>query len=99
MRIDKKKKKKQNRMGKRCIIGMVLALTLIMSVQIVRLHEKNSDYKQQEEELKAKLEEEQQRSEELQEQEAYVGSDEYVEDTARSRLGMSYEDEIIFKEQ
>ena len=36
---------------------------------------------------------------ELQEKEAYVGSDQYIVDTAKSKLGMTYPDEIVFKEK
>ena len=38
MRKMKQKKKRQNRTGKICISGMVVVLTLIMSVQIVHLY-------------------------------------------------------------
>lgn len=45
------------------------------------------------------LKDEQERSTELQEKEAYVGSDQYIVDTAKSKLGMTYPDEIVFKEK
>ncbi len=94
-----KRKKRQSRTGKICISLMVLVLTLVLSVQIVRLYNKDQAYKAQQEELEAQLEEEEERAAELEEEEAYVGTDEYVEDVARSRLGMVYEDEILFKEE
>ncbi len=94
-----KRKKRQSRTGKICISFMVLVLTLILSVQIVRLYHKDQTYRAQQEELEAQLEEEEERAAELEEEEAYVGTDEYVEDVARSRLGMVYEDEILFKEE
>lgn len=97
--MRRKKKKKQARTGKICISCMVLVLTLIMSVQIVRLYHKDQEYQQQEKQLESQLNEEQQRSEELEQQQEYVGTDQYVEDMARTRLGMVYPDEILFKEQ
>ena len=45
------------------------------------------------------LKDEQERSADLQEKEAYVGSDQYIVDTAKSKLGMTYPDEIVFKEK
>lgn len=99
MQKMKKKKKEQNRAGKICISCIVLVMTLILSVQIVRLYGKNEEYKQQQKQLEAQLQEEQERAKDLQEQEEYVGSDQYVEDIAKSKLGMAYEDEIVFKEQ
>ena len=51
----------------------------------------------QEEELIAQIEEEKARTEEIEELEAYVGTEEYVEQIAKDKLGLVYEDEIIFK--
>ena len=101
MRRTRRKYKNQNRGGKICISCMVVVLTLILSVQIVRLYEKNEQYKIQQEQLQAQLEEEEARSEALKEQEEQLLSNEeaYVEDVARGRLGMSKKNEIVFKEQ
>lgn len=95
----RKTKKARNRVGKVCVSFMVLALVLILSVQIVHLHQKNETYKLQEAQLQAQLEEETQRAEELKEKEEYIGSQEYIEDVAKSKLGMTYENEIVFKEE
>ena len=78
---------------------MVVVLTLIMSVQIGHLYQVNGGYKQDEKTKQAQLKDEQERSAELQEKEAYVGSDQYIVDTAKSKLGMTYPDEIVFKEK
>lgn len=99
MRKMKQKKKKQNRTGKICISCMVLVLTLILSVQIVHLYGVNEGYKQEEKTKQVQLKDEQDRASELQEKEAYVGSDQYVIDTAKSKLGMTFPDEIVFKEK
>ena len=74
-------------------------MTVILSFQIVRLYHQDQGYQQQQQELEARLEEEQQRAEDLEKQKDYVGSEQYVEDVARSKLGMVYQDEILFKEQ
>ncbi len=97
--MHKRRKKRQSRAGRICVSFMVLALTAILSVQIVRLYHKDQSYQEQEAQLQAQLEEEQQRAEDLEEQEEYIGSDEYVEDMARTKLGMVYEDEIQFREE
>ncbi|MCD8109711.1 MAG: septum formation initiator family protein [Clostridiales bacterium] len=97
--MHSRRKKRQSRAGRVCISFMVLALTAILSVQIVRLYHKDQSYQEQEAQLEAQLSDEQERAAELEAQEEYVGSDEYVEDIARSKLGMVYEDEILFKEQ
>ena len=47
--------------------------------------------------MEEQLEAEKQREEELDELEEYVGTDEYVEDVARDKMGMIKENEIIFE--
>ncbi len=90
---------KANRSGKLCVTMIVLALAGIMSVQIVNLYKKDKSYAAQEESLKQQKREQVERQKELQEYEAYTQTQEYVEDTAKSKLGMVYEDEVIFKER
>lgn len=99
MRRMKRRRKRTNRVARMCISGMVLALTLMMSVQIVHLYKTNEEYRQEEIAAKAELKDEQARAAELEEQEAYVGSEQYIIDTAKSKLGMTFPDEIVFKEE
>ncbi len=99
MRKMKQKKKRQNRTGKICISGMVVVLTLIMSVQIVHLYGVNEGYKKEEKAKQVELQEQKDRAEELKQKEAYVGSEQYIIDMAKSKLGMTYPDEIVFKEK
>ena len=48
--------------------------------------------------LQKQLEEETARGEQLSSYETYTKSQQYVEDTAKSKLGLAYDNEIIFKE-
>ena len=50
-------------------------------------------------ELQQQLAEEEDRQTDLQEYEAYTKSQKYVEDTAKSKLGLLYKNEIIFREK
>lgn len=70
-----------------------------MSIQIVRLYGKNQEYIAREEELTKQYEEELNQQEQLEDYEKYIGSREYVESAAKSRLGLVYDNEIIFKEK
>lgn len=88
-----------NRSGKVCVTIIVLVLAGIMSVQIVNLYKKDKQYAVQEENLKQQKQEQINRQKELQDYEAYTQTQEYVEDTAKSKFGMVYEDDIIFKEE
>jgi len=97
--MSRNRRKKKNRAGRISIACIVIFLLAVMSVQIVRLYEKNQEYITREAELKEQLEEETERRDEIAEYEKYIGSQEYVEDTAKSKLGLVYENDIIFKEE
>ena len=71
----------------------------IMSVQIVNLYKKDQQYIAQEESLKQQKQAELNRQKELEAYEVYTQTQEYIEDTAKSKLGLVYQDDIIFKEQ
>lgn len=95
---SKRKRKDDNRVGKLCISMILIAFVAAMSVQIVRTYEKDQEYIQRQAGLEAQLEAEEERQRELQRYEAYTQTPEYVEDIAKSKLGLAYENEIIFKE-
>jgi cell division protein DivIC len=80
-------------------IGIVVLLFLaVMAVQIYRVKQKDDSYGERLEELQAQLEDETERGSEIDALEEYMKSDEYIEDTAKSKLGLAYDNEIIFKE-
>lgn len=97
--MSRKRKKRNNRTGRLSIAFIVLCLLVVMSVQIVRLYGKNQEYISREAELQEQLEEETERQAEIEEYETYIGSQKYIEDTAKSKLGLVYENDIIFKEE
>ena len=90
-----RRKKNNNRAGKLCIGMIVIAFVAVMSVQIIRVYQKDQEYMQS---LQKQLEEETARGEQLSSYETYTKSQQYVEDTAKSKLGLAYDNEIIFKE-
>ena len=63
----------------------------------ISLREKNNSYKAQEAELEEQLKEETARAEEIDALEEYVGTEEYVEDVAKEKLGLVNPNEILFK--
>jgi cell division protein DivIC len=80
-------------------IGIVVLLFLaVMAYQIYRVKQKDDSYGERMEELQAQLEAETERESEIDALEEYMKSDEYIEDTAKSKLGLAYDNEIIFKE-
>lgn len=79
------------------ITGVIVLLAVILSVGSISLHEKNEEFKAQESALAKQLEAEKSRSEEIDELEEYVGTDEYVQDVAKEKLGLVNPNEILFK--
>lgn len=75
---------------------VIVILTGMVSVASISLHKKNQAYIEQEAELDKQLEAEKARAEEIDELEEYVGTDEYVEDVAKDKLGLAYPNEILF---
>ena len=81
------------------IACILMVLLLFMSVQIIKLYQKDQEYIAREADLTTQFEQETERADQLSDYEKYIGSQEYVEDTAKSKLGMVYDHEIIFKEK
>ena len=89
--------RKANQTGKLCVTLIVLAMIGVMSVQIVNLYKKDQQLIEQENILKEQKKEELARQKEIEDFEAYTQTQEFIEDTAKSKLGLVYRDEIIFK--
>jgi len=79
------------------ITGVILLLVVMVSASSMTLRAKDKAYAAQEQELTQQIEEEKARSEEIEDLEKYVGTDEYVEEVARDKLGLVHKNEIIFK--
>lgn len=92
-----RRKKKGNNAGTMSIIFIVLVFVVVMSIQIYKLKEKDKLLAEREQNLMQQLTEELQREEELKELDLYTRSMEYIKDMA-NKLGLVYENEIIFKE-
>lgn len=79
------------------VCGVILLLAAVLSVNALQLRAKAKEYQAQETELTEQIEEEKARSAQIDDLEEYVGTEEYVEEIARDKLGMVHENEIIFK--
>ena len=99
MAAKKRKSNRNNRVGKICISMILVVFAAAMSVQIVKAYQKDQEYARKQEQLKVQLQDETARQEELQNYQSYTQSQEYVEDIAKSKLGLAYDNEIIFKEE
>lgn len=81
-----------------CISLVVLFLLGILLWQGNALERELTAYREQEQILTRKVEEEKARTQEIDGQKEYMQTDEYVEEAARDRLGLVKDNEIIFRE-
>ncbi|MBR4183685.1 MAG: septum formation initiator family protein [Lachnospiraceae bacterium] len=91
--------KRKNKRTMFFITAVVVMVCVALSFQIVKLYQKNKLYIAREESLKSQLENEEKRREDLEKYEQYINSQDYVEDMAKTKLGLVYDDEIIFREK
>ena len=94
----KSTRRDDNRVGKLCIGIILIVFVVVMTVQINKVYQKDQEKIAEEQELRQQLEDELLRQEELEEYEEYIKSSEYIEDIAESKLGLLYENQIIFRE-
>lgn len=95
-----RRKKVQAQRHKRSMLGIcgvILLLAAVVSVKSIELKASNSSYIAQEKDLEKEIQAEKTRREQIDDLEEYVGTDAYVEQTAKDKLGLAYPNEIIFK--
>ncbi|MGN0399580.1 MAG: septum formation initiator family protein [Blautia sp.] len=95
----KKKRNRQNRIAMFSVTFVMVILVIALMVGSHNLRVKINGYKEQKQEVCEKIEEEKKRTEEIEQLEEYMKSDEYARQVARDKLGLVGEDEIIFKEE
>lgn len=93
------RKRKNKKLGRFCAFTIAFFVVGILGIQMYRLKSKNAEYSARVADLQVRLEQEQRRASDLEDYEVYVNSDAYIEDTAKSKLGMLYDDEIVFREE
>lgn len=98
MKKQKRKKRKSNT-GRISILCIGIFLIMVFSIQMVRLYQKNQEYVKQEQALNEQVKDLKKEKEDLSEYEEYIKSDEYVEDTAKKKLGLIFDNEIIIREK
>lgn len=103
-RIKHRQEQKQRRRLRRVnrgsmflVSGVLLLLTAAMAINGINLKSKVKAHEATRQELQTMIDQEKDRSQEIKEMKAYVGSDEYLEQVARDKLGLAYDNEIVFK--
>lgn len=96
-RVRKNSRLRRHKRSVLLICMILFCLSGVLAVGSVTLHAKNAQYKEQEAELKAQIKDEEKRAEEIEKYEEYVQTDDYIKDTAESKLNLVDPDEIVFK--
>lgn len=92
-----RRKKLRRHLGSFAIVGVVLLMLVFVSVASLSLRASNANKQEKIAELEAQIEAEEKRAEEIEEYGKYVQTKKYAEEVAKEKLGLVYEDEIIFK--
>lgn len=92
-----RRKKLRKHLGSFAIVGVVLLMLVFVSVASLSLRASNANKQEKIAELEAQIEAEEKRAEEIEEYGKYVQTKKYAEEVAKEKLGLVYEDEIIFK--
>lgn len=95
----RRRKNLRRHLGSFAIVGVVALLLIFVSVASLRLRVQNMNKQQRIAELETQIQAEEERSEEIEEYSKYVQTKKYAEEVAKEKLGLVYEDEIIFKAQ
>ena len=91
------KKRRQNRLGMTLVSIVVLMLCVVLMVSMLSLNKKRNSYVERQKSLQQQIEAENRRAEDLVEYEKYTKTAAYVEEVAKDKLGLVYEDEIVFQ--
>ena len=103
MKRSKKRRKHQkianNYLGMAAIAIVVLILLVGLTMQSNNLKARIAVYDAKAAALKQSIEDEQDRTKEIDEQKEYMQTDEYIAEVARDKLGLVKGNEIVFEEE
>jgi len=93
----RRRKQLRKHLGSIAIAGVVLLMLVFVSVASLKLRVQNANKQERIQELEAQIEAEEEKTDEIEEYGKYVQTKKYAEEVAKEKLGLVYEDEIIFK--
>ena len=94
-----RRKRNENRFGMSIAFLAIIMIVSVVGVNSISLKQKQAKYIAREQELQQQIDAEMARTEELKELETYTKTKKYAEEVAKDKLGLVYENEIIFKEE
>lgn len=88
----------ENRLGMMIALLAIAIMTGVVGINSISLKQKEKAYAAREEELLQQIAAEEARAKELEEFATYTKTKKYAEEVAKDKLGLVYENEIIFQE-
>lgn len=98
-RKEQIRRRRRNKAAMLCISLVVIFLLGILLLQGESLKRELAGYQEQEKVFQEKIADEKARTEEIDKKKEYMGSDAFIEETARDRLGLVKDNEYVFKEE
>jgi len=93
-----KARRRSQGFGSMLLVALVAAMIIvIVQIKSVELKEKKTSYEKRQAYLVEQIEEQNERARTIEEYQKYITTKQYIEDMARSKLGLVYPDEIIFE--
>ena len=89
--------RQKKRLEVRLILFALVTLISVAAFGTINLNEKRASYERRRQELEDQSAEEERRTLEIEELKKYMETKKFVEEIAKERLGLVYEDEILFK--
>ena len=93
------RKRRQNRFSMFLVSIVVVMILVAVWVRSMELQRKLDTYTAKQEQLEEKIADEEQRQQEIEEFRKYTQTKKYAEEVAKEKLGLVYEDEILFKQE
>lgn len=93
-----RRRKNETKLGMSIACLSIFMMIVVVGVNSHTLKQKQEKYMLREQELQQQIDAEMQRTEELKELATYTKTKKYAEEVAKDKLGLVYENEIIFKD-
>ena len=93
------RRRKKTSTGRIYVAIVMLFMIAVMAIQVIRLYNKNQELKKEEATLQEQVDAANEKSEQLKEEAEFSETDEYTEREAADKLGLTYENWIIFRQE
>ncbi len=93
------RRKRKNRFSMFLVFLVVMFIMAAVSVKSIGLRAQLDAYTEQAAQLDQQIEAEKKRTEEIEEYRKYTQTKKYAEEVAKDKLGLVYEDEILFQQE